>query len=217
MTHPEATVVDEYKGAKITIHFDGEKCIHSRNCVLGLPKVFQADAQGPWIKPDNASVEELIAVARSCPSGAITYQRHDGGDAERAPDVNVIRVLENGPLAVTADLHIEGQEPRKRAALCRCGASKNKPFCDGTHEKAGFTATGELPTEDSAPLEARNGKLEITPFPNGPLGFAGNVEFIAGTGRTLNRLTKGALCRCGHSETKPYCDGSHKAAGFTTE
>ena len=115
----------EYKGKNITITFDGAKCIHSRNCVLGLPNVFQANVEGPWINPDNSTVEELIAVARSCPSGAITYERNDGGETERAPDVNVIRVLENGPLAVAADLHIEGQEPTTRATLCRCGASKH--------------------------------------------------------------------------------------------
>lgn len=208
---------EAYKGEKITIKFDDAKCIHSRNCVLGLPKVFQANVEGPWIEPDNGTVEELIAVARSCPSGAITYERRDGGDAERVPDVNVIRVLENGPLAINADLHIEGEAPRTRATLCRCGDSKNKPYCDGTHKKAGFAATGELPTEEAEPLGVRNGKLEITPFPNGPLGFAGNVEIIAGTGRILNRTTKGALCRCGASKNKPYCDGSHKAAGFTAD
>lgn len=207
----------EYVGDKITIRFDGGKCIHSRNCVLGLPNVFQANVSGPWIKPDNGAVEELIAAARSCPSGAITYVRHDGGDAERAPDVNVIRVLENGPFAVHADLHIAGHEPRRRATLCRCGDSKQKPFCDGTHTEAGFTATGEPATEESEPLGVRDGRLEITPFPNGPLGVAGNVEICAGTGRTLNRVTKTALCRCGHSKSKPYCDGSHKAAGFTAE
>ena len=210
-------MADEFAGEKITIRFDGGKCIHSRNCVLGLPNVFQANVPGPWINPDNGTVEELIAVARSCPSGAITYERHDGGEAERLPDVNVIRVLENGPLAVTADLHIEGQEPGTRATLCRCGDSKNKPYCDGRHIAAGFTATGEPATEDSEPLEVRIGPLEITPYPNGPLGFSGNVEICAGTGRTLNRTTKGALCRCGHSQNKPYCDGAHTAAGFTSE
>jgi CDGSH-type Zn-finger protein len=142
--------------------------------------------------------------------------RKDGG-AERAPDVNVIRVLENGPLSVHADLHIEGHEPTLRTALCRCGDSKNKPFCDGSHKEVGFTATGEPPAEKSKPLEVRGGRLEITPFPNGPLGLTGNVEICTGTGRTINRTTKTALCRCGHSQNKPYCDGSHKAAGFTAE
>ena len=207
----------EYRGKEVTIRFEGERCIHSRNCVLGLPKVFRANAKGPWIKPDNGTVEELIAVARSCPSGAITYERHDGGDPERAPDVNVIRVLENGPLAVRADIHIQGQEPRTRATLCRCGESKNKPFCDGTHKESGFKATGEPATEESEPLEVRNGPLEITPFPNGPLGISGPVEICSGTGRTLNRVTKTALCRCGNSKNKPFCDGSHRVVGFTTD
>jgi len=212
-----ASEPQEYKGEKISIRFDGAKCIHSRNCVLGLPNVFQANAPGPWIKPDNGTAEELIAVARSCPSGAITYERHDGGDAEQASDVNVLRVLENGPLAITADLRIAGQEPRLRATLCRCGDSKNKPFCDGAHKEAGFTASGEPATEESEPLDVRGGHLEITPFPNGPLGVAGNVEICAGTGRTISRTTKTALCRCGHSQNKPYCDGAHKAAGFIAE
>lgn len=206
----------EYRGEKITIRFDGAKCIHSRNCVLGLPEVFVANADGPWIRPDNGAVEELIAVARSCPSGAITYERHDDGPAERAPDVNVIRVLENGPLMVAADLRIEGHEPRIRATLCRCGDSKNKPFCDGRHKASNFTATGEPLTEDSEPLEVRDGPLEITPFPDGPLGVSGNVEICAGTGRTLKRVKKTALCRCGASKNKPYCDGSHRKIGFTT-
>ncbi len=212
-----ASEPQDYRGENITIRFDGDRCIHSRNCVLGLPHVFQANVPGAWIKPDNGSVEELIAVARSCPSGAIAYRRHDGGDPERAPDVNVIRVLENGPLVVHADLHIAGEEPRLRATLCRCGESKSKPYCDGSHREAGFAATGEPPTEASEPLEVRNGKLEITPFPNGPLGVAGSVEICAGTGRNLNRTTKAALCRCGHSRNKPYCDGSHKAASFTAD
>jgi len=212
-----ASKPQEYSGEKVTIRFDGGKCIHSRNCVLGLPNVFQANAPGPWINPDNGTVDELIAVARSCPSGAITYERHDDGEAERAPDVNVIRVLENGPLAISADLQIAGQEPRLRATLCRCGDSKNKPYCDSTHKEAGFAATGEPATEESEPLEMRGGRLEITPYPNGPLGVSGNMEICAGTGRTLNRATKAALCRCGHSQSKPYCDGSHKAAGFIAE
>jgi CDGSH-type Zn-finger protein/uncharacterized Fe-S cluster protein YjdI len=210
-------MVEEYKGEKISIRFDGEKCIHSRNCVLALPRVFQSNVQGQWIKPDNATVEELVAVARSCPSGAITYERRDGGDAERKPAVNVIRVLENGPLAISADLHIAGEEPRTRATLCRCGETRNKPFCDGSHAQAEFKATGELPTEESEPLEERNGRLEITPYPNGPLGFSGAVELCSGTGRLLNRMTKGALCRCGHSKNKPYCDGAHSEMGFTTD
>lgn len=204
----------EYSGEKVTIRFDGSKCIHSRNCVLGLPGVFVANAEDPWIRPDNAPVEDIVALAHSCPSGAITYQRHDGGPAESNPDVNVVRVLENGPLAVRAELQIDGVEKGQRATLCRCGASKNKPFCDGSHTAAGFVATGEPATGDVDPLDERGGALEITPFPDGPLGVKGNVEICAGTGRAVARTRSTALCRCGHSDNKPFCDGSHRRVGF---
>ena len=73
-------MAENYKGEKITISFDGDVCIHSRNCVLGLPKVFQANVSGPWIKPDNASVEDLIAVAKSCGSPRRRTGTQDPGD-----------------------------------------------------------------------------------------------------------------------------------------
>src|SRR6185437_4662950 len=93
--------------------------------------------------PDAAPTEEVVAIARACPSGAIRYERLDGGPQEEPPPVNLARVRENGPLAVHAALEIEGHAPELRATLCRCGASKNKPYCDGSHVAAGFQATGE--------------------------------------------------------------------------
>jgi uncharacterized Fe-S cluster protein YjdI/CDGSH-type Zn-finger protein len=131
---------EEYRSDEITVRFDGSRCIHSRNCVLSLPAVFVANAEGPWVRPDNAAVEAIADAAQGCPSGAITYERRDGGPAESAPEINTIRVLENGPLAIRADLRIAGQPPLHRATLCRCGASRNKPFCDGAHRAAGFRA-----------------------------------------------------------------------------
>jgi CDGSH-type Zn-finger protein len=77
----------------------------------------------------------------SCPSGAIVAERLDGGPNEAAPIVNLARVRENGAIALRGELEIEGQAPRFRATLCRCGASKQKPFCDGSHTAAGFQAT----------------------------------------------------------------------------
>src|SRR6185369_8834895 len=107
-------------------------------------------------------------VAHGCPSGAIRYERHDGGVEEQAPSVNVARIRENGPTAFHAAIAIAGQPPMHRATLCRCGASKNKPFCDGTHVSIGFTATGEPKTVSMDPLTARGGTLAITPRKNGP-------------------------------------------------
>jgi CDGSH-type Zn-finger protein/uncharacterized Fe-S cluster protein YjdI len=206
--------VQEYRGEKIVVRFDGAKCIHSRNCVLGRPEVFQANAPGEWIKPDNASTEEVVGTALACPSGAITYERIDGGAQEAAPPVNVARVREDGPLAIHADMRIGSTVAHLRATLCRCGASKNKPYCDGSHTAAGFHSTGEPPTQPSEPLAARNGMLSVNLINDGPLHLSGNLELVSGTGRTLNRMQEAWLCRCGESKNKPYCDGTHKKIGF---
>lgn len=86
---------------EITIHFDTKRCVHSRHCVLGAPRVFFANAEGPWLHPENGSVEQLTEIAHTCPSGAITYERHDGGPPEGPPEVNVLRVRETAPSPFT--------------------------------------------------------------------------------------------------------------------
>lgn len=208
--------IQEARGKRVVIQFDGKRCIHARNCVLGRPDVFVPNVDGEWIHPDAATAEEIVALAQACPSGAIRYERFDGGPAEAPPLVNLGRVRENGPVALHADMEIEGHGATLRATLCRCGASKNKPFCDGSHTAVGFVATGEPPTIESQPLANRGGKLSITPRDNGPLLLAGSIEIVSGTGRTVNRTEKTALCRCGHSANKPYCDGTHTKIGFRT-
>jgi CDGSH-type Zn-finger protein/uncharacterized Fe-S cluster protein YjdI len=202
------------KVIEITIH-DG-RCIHSRNCVLARPNVWIANAKGAWVHPDAAPAEAVAAVARTCPSGAITYRRLDGGPDEAPPDVNTVRVWENGPLAVHAEIHIDGQPAGFRATLCRCGASRRKPYCDGSHRDAGFVATGEPASVESAPLARRDGVLSIKPKPNGPLIVEGPVELCAGSGRCVTRGEQLFLCRCGGSANKPFCDGTHKRIGFTS-
>lgn len=206
--------IEQVAGRWATISFDGRRCIHARRCVISQPGVFKANVQGDWIDPDAASAEELIFVALNCPSGAIQVTRRDGGAPEPIPLVNTITVRENGPLAVSAQIEIGGEAIGTRATLCRCGASGNKPYCDGSHASAGFVASGEPATKPSEPLAARNGALKITPYRNGPLGVSGNVEILSGTGRTVDRTQATALCRCGGSKNKPYCDGTHKAIGF---
>jgi len=200
----------------ITLRFDGRRCIHSRHCVLEAPAVFRANTPGAWIHPEATTVEHCVHVAHNCPSGAITYERHDGGAQEAAPDVNVVRVRENGPYAVHAGIELPAAA-EFRATLCRCGKSKRKPYCDGSHKAAGFAATGEPATLPSEPLAERGGPLTISPIPNGPLQFSGNVEICSGTGRTVLRTQSARLCRCGGSENKPFCDGSHARIGFRSD
>jgi CDGSH-type Zn-finger protein/uncharacterized Fe-S cluster protein YjdI len=209
--------LQEYRNKRIVVRFDGKKCIHSRFCVLGRPYVFVPNAPGAWIQPDYASPEAVAEVAHNCPSGAITYERLDGGPQESAPKVNVLRVRENGPLAFHADMEIQGSGIAYRATLCRCGASQNKPLCDGSHTAIKFTASGEAPTQDSAALAQRDGKVTVTGAKNGPLLVKGNLEVVTGTGRTILRTQSTALCRCGGSANKPYCDGTHSKIGFTAD
>ena len=181
-------------GKSATIRFDGRLCIHARRCVLAQPSVFKANVEGPWIDPDAASVEELMQVAINCPSGAIHVTRQDGGPQEGMPKVNTITIRENGPLAVYAEIDLGGERIGTRATLCRCGESKNKPYCDGSHAAAAFVSTGEPPTTTSAPLAKRDGVLTVKPYKDGPLGVAGPVEILTGhrahgqSGRTNRAL-----------------------------
>ncbi len=209
--------IEVAEGQGVTVIFDGRRCIHSRHCVLDAPSVFRANTPGEWIHPDTVSVETVVAVAHSCPSGAIRYQRHDGGADEAAPPVNQLRIRENGPYAVHAALTIAGRDDGFRATLCRCGQSNNKPWCDSSHVAAGFIASGEPKSGSIEPLAVRNGPLEVTPMKNGPLQVRGNLEMCAGTGRTVARIVEARLCRCGQSKNKPFCDLSHLAAGFVAD
>jgi len=201
----------------ISIRFDVERCIHSRKCVLNAPTVFLANVQGPWLHPETDTVEHLVHVAQSCPSGAITYHRLDGGDEEAAPEVNVINTRENGPYALHATLKINEQSCMYRATLCRCGKSKNKPFCDNTHREIDFAASGEPATITSEPLQERGGELHVIPVKDGPLKVRGPMEICSGTGRTVTRSQYVKLCRCGGSSNKPFCDDTHLRIGFRAD
>jgi len=220
---PPAAKVDVARGKVVTIRFDHSRCIHSRHCVLGEPAVFVANKPGEWIYPDAATPEHIAIVAHNCPSGAITYERNDGVEGEINPLVNVARLRENGPVAIHAELQIAGAADGScttRATLCRCGQSKNKPFCDGSHNDAKFIASGEPATQSSEALPVRNGPLAVRPLRDGPLEITGNLELCSGTGRTINRVadvTPIRLCRCGQSANKPYCDGTHGVVGFVAD
>lgn len=212
-----APAIERVEGERIGIAFDAVRCIHSRHCVLEAPTVFKANTPGTWIFPDTLDPDRLAAVAQNCPSGAIRWWRKDGGAEEAAPPVNVLKVRENGPYAIAATLEIAGQPAGFRATLCRCGASRRKPYCDGSHAEAGFAATGEPPVRSLEPLPVRDGTLRVQPRRNGPLEISGALELCGGTGRVFDRVQSVRLCRCGQSKSKPWCDGSHVGAGFEAE
>jgi len=213
---PSTTVdgVERVEGKRLTLIYEGKKCIHSRHCVTGAPNVFLANVVGAWLHPDAMPVESVVEIAHVCPSGAIRYCRKDGQPNEPPPPVNLLAIREAGPYAVRAELQLAGQPGVYRATLCRCGASKNKPYCDGSHHEVGFTASGEPATTQADMLEVRNGPLVIEPETDGPLQVRGNLEITSGTGRVVARVVQARLCRCGASNAKPFCDSSHVRIGF---
>jgi CDGSH-type Zn-finger protein/uncharacterized Fe-S cluster protein YjdI len=211
---PAAGAVETAEGRDLVVRFDGTRCIHARFCVLGAPNVFKANTPGTWIFPDAMDTEALVRVLSRCPSGALSYRRKDNGPPEQPPPVNLLNVRENGPNAFRGALRVAGREVGFRATLCRCGASKNKPFCDNSHKSLPFVATGEPETRESEPLAARDGPLVIEPQKDGPLEVSGNLEICSGTGRTIDRVTRARLCRCGGSRNKPFCDNTHLRIGF---
>lgn len=132
-----------YASQDITVSYDARRCIHARRCVHGAPEVFDPQAR-PWIRPDNASTDRLAAVVAECPTGALRYERLDRGPAEAAPEEVSIAFEKDGPIYVRGPMPLADgagnryEDAGARYALCRCGGSGNKPWCDGTHASMGF-------------------------------------------------------------------------------
>jgi uncharacterized Fe-S cluster protein YjdI len=159
-----------YSNEEISVVWCPEKCIHARECVKGLPVVFNRD-RSPWIDMSKASSEEIIEVVSRCPSGALTCKdksdrliesnesdksiksnksdnarNEDDMMASEGSEKPQIKLMKNGPLLVEGGAALLDSAGNVLAnegtyALCRCGGSKKKPFCDGTHSKIGFDDT----------------------------------------------------------------------------
>jgi uncharacterized Fe-S cluster protein YjdI len=132
-----------YSGRAIEVDWEPRFCIHVQNCVRNLPQVFKADER-PWVVIDGADADAVAATVEMCPTGALHYRRLDGGPQETAEDDMTVEPRPNGPLFLRGRLRIVGDDGAviredTRMALCRCGGSANKPFCDGTHRRIGFT------------------------------------------------------------------------------
>ncbi|WP_224332190.1 CDGSH iron-sulfur domain-containing protein [Haloprofundus halobius] len=217
--------IHNYTGEGIEVSYDVRRCIHARECVRGLPAVFDPDRR-PWIDPNNADADDIAEVIERCPTGALHYERTDDGPEEAVPDENTVTVTSDGPHYVRGDGVIEtpgGGEllADTRMALCRCGASENKPLCDNSHLEIEFEALGTVGDEhadDVGPgTTDRGGPLTVVPTPDGPLHVTGLFEMHGEDDASVFRGTDAWLCRCGHSGAKPFCDGTHARVGFSTE
>ncbi len=209
--------IRHYEAEGIVVAYEVARCIHARECVHGLPKVFDAQAR-PWIQPANAPAEAVAEVVRRCPTGALRYRRTDGGADEAPPAENTLRIAADGPLYLAGRVRLElaGGEviEETRVALCRCGASAHKPFCDNSHVEKAFTDPGIAVEHRLRPAgEDAGGALTVKLAPNGPILVEGPLRVVAADGGSAEG-GGGAFCRCGSSAAKPYCDGSHKTSGF---
>ena len=135
-----------YTNGEVTIVWQPKICIHSAKCWHGensLPEVFNP-AEKPWIKPEGASTDRIIQQVNNCPSGAISYFMNDEIEKSESSVSEIIaETVSNGPLLVYGNIIVKDSEGNKTqknkvTAFCRCGASANKPYCDGSHVKINF-------------------------------------------------------------------------------
>lgn len=134
----------EYRTEQIVVYWEPTLCIHAAECLRGLPQVFNVRRR-PWVEVTAATAGEIAAVVKRCPSSALRFARLDGGPQEQPDEPALIAAQPDGPLYVRGRIDLVDQDGSlrqvTRAVLCRCGLSKNKPFCDNTHIESGFCTT----------------------------------------------------------------------------
>ena len=203
-----------------TVTWDEALCIHVGECTRAKGALFEMGRK-PWCELDGASDEHVREVVGRCPSGALAASFADPATNETPPEGNTVTVSDGGPLYFHGELDIEGAPERApalrtRAALCRCGLSANKPYCDNSHLKSDFRDHGAV-GDAGKPLEEEGGALAIEIKKSGPIRVGGNLTIRAASGRSAWQGTATALCRCGLSGNRPFCDGTHRKEGWSDE
>jgi uncharacterized Fe-S cluster protein YjdI len=144
-------VIKEYTNGEITVKWLPDECIHATTCFKMLPEVFKP-AERPWVKMNEASTEKIIETVEACPTNALTWWYNDNDKIinkqyfkmeNKTNEKAKIAIFENGPLHVPANVDLVDTTGKilkvnEDKYICRCGHSKNKPFCDGSHMTAGF-------------------------------------------------------------------------------
>lgn len=131
-----------YSTDRIAVHWNSELCIHTAICLNALPDVFDVNRR-PWMEIDAADADAVAATVEKCPTGALTYERLDGEPGEQPPAETTVIPWPNGPLMVRGNVTVRDAKGKvfgagPRFTLCRCGASRNQPFCDLSHREIGF-------------------------------------------------------------------------------
>ncbi len=136
--------VREYQGKSLIVRYEASRCIHAAECVSSLPAAFDPNRR-PWIDVSAADAEDVAATVRLCPTGALTVEWTEDAGGHAPTPANEAQVVPHGPIYVRGHIKLVDAAgasllEAERVALCRCGASAEKPFCDGSHERIGFVA-----------------------------------------------------------------------------
>ena len=135
-------ITKKYTDGDLTVIWKPQKCIHSEKCYKGLPGVFKP-SEKPWIDPSAENHDRIRVQIQKCPSGALSYKGMPSNSNPADGKSTKVELRPDGPIMIDAPVTIEKDGKSQvidkgRVALCRCGASENKPFCDGTHRNVGF-------------------------------------------------------------------------------
>jgi CDGSH-type Zn-finger protein/uncharacterized Fe-S cluster protein YjdI len=210
-----------YETDSIRVHWDSSRCIHTGICLNRLPAVFNTQAR-PWVDLGGADADAVAEAVGRCPTGALRYERLDGADQEQPHRPTVVLPIENGPLLMVGDLDVQGPEGEpitheNRLTLCRCGMSRNQPFCDNSHLRRNWESgpTNEPEDDWPSPREgAADQPTKIVTKSDASLDLRGHLRIYHSDGKPIAELGRVLLCRCGQSRNKPFCDSSHEAAEF---
>jgi CDGSH-type Zn-finger protein/uncharacterized Fe-S cluster protein YjdI len=209
-----------YETDAIRVHWDSVRCIHTAICLRTLPAVFDVDRR-PWVDLSGADADAVADAVERCPTGALRYERLDGAAGETPEQPTLVMPVNDGPLLMVGDLEVrtpEGDEiaHEGRLALCRCGLTRNQPFCDNSHRRREWKSgpTNEPASPPPPPRVASHEPTTVITRNDASLELRGAIRIYHSDGRPLVDAGRVFLCRCGHSANKPFCDTSHERAGF---
>lgn len=214
----------DYETDSIRVHWNSARCIHTAVCLQTLPEVFDVGRR-PWVDVHGADADAIGAAVERCPTGALRYERLDGAPGEEPERPTIVVPIPDGPLMVVGDLDIRDADGERitretRVTLCRCGQSRNQPFCDNSHVQSGFrSGPVNPPSADLPPPEETSpaGPTKIIARRDASLELRGALRIFEPGGEPVADTGRAFLCRCGQSENKPFCDGSHEQACFKSK
>ena len=210
-----------YETDSIRVHWDSARCIHTGICLRRLPAVFDVQAR-PWVDLGGDDADAVADAVSRCPTGALRYERLDGAEQEQPSRPTVVLPIENGPLLMVGDLDVttpDGEQitHENRLTLCRCGMTRNQPFCDNSHLRRNWKSgpTNEPDYDWPEPREgAADAPTKVVPKSDASLDLRGHLQIYHSDGKAIGEFGRVLLCRCGQSSNKPFCDSSHEEAGF---